>query len=210
MGLKKLIKKLGLRKLKIKFPFVEAELDIDMQIDNGKLQLSIIEASVAYTLYSVSLVNYTIALKEGKDTRIYQLETKNRGATLKAELKRCGLKLSIPDSFKSADEAMSYLTKSPILVEASDLFQNKYSQFEADFFGFCTIIGAIVVAQDSPAEPIKQAKVAGKVVGLPLEIIEECITQPGFRALRQHVRNSYKRGGKGSKGVKSAVDLTTG
>jgi len=63
MGLKKLMKKLGLRKLKIKFPFVEAELELDLQIDNEKLQLSIIEVSVAYTLYSVSLVNYTIALK---------------------------------------------------------------------------------------------------------------------------------------------------
>jgi len=104
--------------------------------------------------------------------------------------------MSIPNSFKSADEAMSYLTESPIILEASDLFQNKYSQFEADFFGFCTIIGAIVVAQDSPAEPIKQAKAAGQVVGLPLDVIEQCITQPGFRALRQHVRNSYKMANK--------------
>lgn len=151
--------------------------------------LAIIDAAVEYAGYAVSLNNLAGSLNKGDKLAEAEFEVQGRASRLSQALANCSINTMIPAKFRDADEVLTLLKSSSLVLTIGNLLRLKFSEQEDLLFVFCSCICGIVVAKEggiATTTVVKETRRLGDLLRLPKQVVEASIEEPGVSALRRY------------------------
>lgn len=159
------------------------------------LDLEVVEAGVAYTLYSVALVDIAIVLNKGLDPNPQRRAISKHAKELKDTLVRCGVDKDIRVDVGGANDILKFLQDGELIHEISNLLVRHHSRRQELIFLLTCAVGAVISGSTSgiskATKPARsQAIVIGGELGVPESVIDQCIKKDTITPLRHHFRSS--------------------
>jgi len=162
------------------------DLDLDMEI---------VEAGVAYTLYTMALVNEAIALNRKLDSTSKREDISKYAKKLKEALLRCNVEKEIPVDLGEADDILRFLQEGELMLEISNNLVRKYSRRQELIFILTCVMGGVISGStggvsDATRPARSQSKTIGAHLGFPESVIEQCFDTESLEPFRNYLRET--------------------
>ena len=160
------------------------------------VDLEVIDAGAAYTLYTSALVNLAIGLNEALElTSLLEVVSKY-GRQLKDALLRCGVSKDIPIEIAQTGDILQFLQSGQLMLEISNLLVSQHARRQEMLFMLTCLIGGVFsgasLADLEVITPARtQALVIGQRMGVPDDVIEQCFRTKRLTPLRDFIRSTH-------------------
>ena len=161
--------------------------------NNHDIDIEVLQAGVAYTLYASALVNLAITINRGDNVTSEQEAVSKYGERLRNALIRCNVDHDIPVDMDDVNDILQILQSGKLMSSISNhLIRNNSRRQELIFILTCLIGGVISGSTSGVTQASRPAKSEAKRValklGVPESVIEKCFETEGFTPLRNNLR----------------------
>jgi hypothetical protein len=165
-------------------------------VKDSDLDLEVLEAGVAYTLYAATLVNLAITFNKRDDAELAKQDVAKHAKVLNESLARCGVDKSIPVDVGDANKILRFLQGGELIQEISNLLVRYHSRRQELIFLLTSVMGGVltgsiggVTAATKPAQT--QAMVIGSELHVPESVIIQCFDTKTINPLREFIRDIH-------------------
>jgi hypothetical protein len=160
-----------------------------------ELDLEVLEAGVAYTLYAAALVALAIALNNRNDPNSPRQDVSRHAKGLKDSLARCGVDKSIPVDVGNANDILQFLRRGEFVVEISDLLVRHHSRRQELIFLLTSVVGGVLtgstggVSEATRPAQAQAIRIGGELL-VPKSVIIECFDTETMTPLRHFLQST--------------------
>ncbi len=169
---------------------------------DSDLDVEVIDAAVAHTLYSAYMTNLAISMKQGETDIEAVTNVSESASRLVNALVRCGVDWDIPTEFRSAEDIMSFLGGSELLSDIGNhLVRTHGRRQEGLWMITCLLGGAFTGGKNSRKQLRPHLMALAQGLQLPAEVIDDCLNAVRLLPLRDWVSNARNIGNDSKKGA---------
>ncbi len=167
-------------------------------INRTDIDLEIVDAGVAYTLYSAALVNLAIQMNAGADLTQSQEKVVEYSDQLYGGLVRCGIEKGIPTKFTDSNEVVGVLKAQSLVTEITNLLVQKHSRRQENIFLFTVLLGGVFTGElggvEETASTVNSSiRPVAKNLNVPDRILKQCLQQKRLTPFRDYLKKQITK-----------------
>lgn len=169
-----------------------------------EIDLEIVDAGTAYTLYAAALVNLAIQMNKKENSKESQEQIIKYANQLEGALVRCRIDKRIPITFKNSGEIVELLQTQNLINEITNLLVKEYSRRQESIFLFTVLLGGIFTGELVGVDEATSAARAiinpiARNLDLPDRVLQQCLEKKNFQPFRSFLQQAAKRSSKSQK-----------
>jgi predicted nucleotide-binding protein len=186
-----------LKGLLVKYPDdSEPSKETPITHSNTELDIEVLDAGNAYTLYSMALVSLAIGMNKGEDLGKKRNEVNKYADQLHGALVRCGIDKEIPREFSDSGQILAFLQTQVLLYEITNLLVRQHSRRQENIFIFTILLGGVLSGEvggvdDATSAARTQIPMVSQTLELPDKVAEQCLQQRSLGPFRDYLANAH-------------------